>query len=108
MSGFGMASDQKKCRQYSVEYLKYGFVQVPQSQQQPIFLLCEKTFSYEAMKPSRLLDHFKKIHSDKKDKGLGYFQSLCDKMQIQKTVASRFTNSSKQATDVYELLTSLC
>ena len=95
-----MASDQKKkCRQYSVEYLKYGFVQAPQSQQQPMCLLCEKTFSNEAMKPSRLLAHFKKIHPDKKDNSLAYFQTLRDRMQKQKTVTSMFSDSSKQATD---------
>ena len=99
MSNFAMASDQKKtCRQYSVVHLKYGFVQAPQSQQQPMCLLCEKIFSNEAMKPLRLLDHFKKIYSDKKYKGLAYFQSLRDKMQKQKTVTSMFSNSSKQAT----------
>ena len=100
MSSFGMASDQKKkCRQYSIEYLKYGFVQAPQSQQQPMCLLCEKTFFNDAMKPSRLLDHFKKIYPDKKDNSLAYFQSLCDRMQKQKTVTSMFSDRSKQATD---------
>ena len=64
-----------------------------------MYLLCEKTFSNGTMKPSRLLDHFKKIHSDKKDNSLAYFQSLCDRMQKQKTVTSMFSNSSKQATD---------
>ena len=38
----------KKCRQYSMEYLKYGFVSAPQSQQQPMCLLCEKVFSKES------------------------------------------------------------
>ena len=101
MSIFGMASDQKKkkCIQYSVEYLQYGIVQAPQSQQQPMCLLCENTFSNEAMKPSRLLDHFNKIHPDKKDNGLAYFQSLRDRMQKQKTVTSVFSNSSKQVID---------
>ena len=50
----------KKCRQYSVEYLKYGFVSAPHNQYQPICLLYEKVFSNEAMKPSRLLEHLKK------------------------------------------------
>ena len=101
LTSFGMASDQKKkeCRQYSVEYPKHGFVQAPQSQQQPMCLLCEKTFSDEAIKPSRVLDHFKKIHPDKKNNSLAYFQSLRDRMQKRKTVTSMFSNSSKQATD---------
>ena len=62
-------------------------------------LLCEKTLSNEAMKPSRLLDHLKKIHPHKKDNSLAYFLSLCDRMQNQKTVTSMFSNSSKQAPD---------
>ena len=64
-----------------------------------MYLLYEKTFSNEAIKPSRLLNHFKKIHPDKKDKNLAYFQSLRDKIQKQKIVTSIFSNSSKQATD---------
>ena len=96
-----MAPDQKKkkCRQYSVEYLKYGFVQAPRNQQRPMCLLCEKTYSNEAVKPSRVLDHFKKIHPDKKDNSLAYFQSLRDRMEKQKTVTSMFSNSFKQITD---------
>ena len=62
-------------------------------------LLCEKTFSNEAMKPSRLLDHFTKIYPDKKDNSLAYFQSLRNRRQKQKTVTSMFFDSSKQATD---------
>ncbi|XP_037122184.1 protein ZBED8-like [Syngnathus acus] len=68
----------KKCRQYSVEYLKYGFVAAPHNQQQPMCLLCDRVFSNEAMKPSRLLEHLKKMHSDKADKNLAYLQSLRD------------------------------
>ena len=82
-----------------MKYLKYGFVQAPQSQQQPMCLLCEKTFANETMKPLRLLDHFKKVHPDKKDNSLAYFQTLRDRMQKQKTVTGMFSNSSKQATD---------
>ena len=82
-----------------MKYLKYGFVHSPQSQQQLICLLCEKNFSNEAMKPSRLLDYFKKIHPDKKDNSLAYFHSLCHRMQKQKSVTSMFSNSSKQVTD---------
>ena len=60
MSSFGMALDRKKkCTQYSVEYLKYGFVQAHQSQQQSMCSLCEKTFSNEVMKSLRLLNYFR-------------------------------------------------
>ena len=49
-------------------------------------LLCEKTFSNKAKKLSRLSDHFKNIHPDKKDKGLAYFQSFHDKTLKHKTI----------------------
>ena len=58
----------EKWGQYSVEYLKYGFVQSPTNPQQPMCLVCEKNFSNEAMKPSRLLEHLQKIHRDKSGK----------------------------------------
>ena len=58
----------RKCRQYSMEYLKYGFVSAPHSQQQPMCLLCKKMLSNEAMEPSRLFEHLTKMHSDKADK----------------------------------------
>ena len=110
MSIFVMASDQeKKCRQYSVEYWKYGFVQAPQNQQQPMCLLCEKTFSNEAMKPSRLLDYFKKIRSDKKDKGLAYFNHFVIKCKNRKQLLACFLIVLNKLPMVYELLTtSLC
>ena len=89
----------KKCRQYSVEYLKYGFVSAPQNQQQPMCLLCEKVFSNEAMKPSRLLEHLTKKHSDKADKNIAYFQSLREKFQKRKTIGNMFSSTSQQSTD---------
>ena len=89
----------KKCRQYSVEYLKYGFVSAPHSQQQPMYLLCEKVFSNEAMKPSRLLEHLTKMHSDKADKNLAYFQSLRENFQKRKTIGKIFASTSQKSTD---------
>ena len=105
MSSFGMSSDQKKkCRQYSVEYLIYEFVQTPQSQQQPICILCEKNFSNKALK---LLNHFKKVRLDKKDNISAYFQSLRDRMQ--KQLLACFLIVPNKLLMVYELLTtSLC
>ncbi len=44
--------------------------------QQPMCLVCEKNFSNEAMKPSRLLEHLQKIHPDKSGKTLAFFHSL--------------------------------
>ena len=89
----------RKCRQYSVEYLKYGFVSAPHGQQQPMCLLCENVFSNEAMKPSRLLEHLTKKHSDKADKDITYFKSLREKFQKRNTIGNIFFSTSQQSTD---------
>ena len=62
-------------------------------------LLCQKTFSNEAMKPSRLQDHLNKMHSDKKDKNVTYFQELEKKHAAQPTVSKLFSVVSKQDDD---------
>ncbi|KAI6650135.1 SCAN domain-containing protein 3-like [Oopsacas minuta] len=66
----------KKCRQYSIDYLKFGFIASPTNQQLPFCLLCNQVFSNEGMKPSRMCGHLTKKHPDKKDKDLKYFQTL--------------------------------
>ena len=91
-------ASKKKCRQYSVEYLKYWFIQSPTNPQQPMCLVCEKNFSNEAMKPSRLLKHLQKIHLDKSGKTLAFFHSLRDHFLQRKTM-NMFTSSSKNWDD---------
>ena len=75
-----MASDPKKakikCRSYHVEYIKFGFVPSLSNLQLPMCLLCKKTLSNEAMKPSRLKDHLNRIHPDKADKPSKFFQDM--------------------------------
>ena len=88
----------KKCRQYSVEYLKYGFIQSPTNPQQPMCLVCEKNFSNEAMKLYRLLEHLQKIHPNKSGKTLAFFHSLRDQFLKRKTM-NMFTSSSKNSDD---------
>ena len=89
-------ASKKKCRQYSVEYLKYGFIQSPTNLQQPMCLLCEKYFSNEAMKPSR--EHLQTIHPDKAGKTLAFFQSLRDQFLKRKTM-DMFISSLKNSDD---------
>ena len=91
-------ASKKKCRQYSVEYLKYGFIQSPTNPQQPMCFVCEKNFSNEAMKPSRLLEHLQKIHPDKSGKTLAFFHSLWNQFLKRKTL-NTFTSSSKNSDD---------
>jgi len=73
------ANAKKKCRQYSQEYLKFGFVPSFTNETMPMCLLCEKTFSNDAMKPSKMKDHLERIHSDKKNKDLDFFKMLKEK-----------------------------
>ena len=82
-----------------MEYLKYGFVPAPHNQQQPMCLMCDRVFTNEAMKPSRLLDHLTKIHPDKADKSLAYFQSLRYNFQKRNTIGNMFARTSSQSTD---------
>jgi hypothetical protein len=90
-----MDSKKKKCRQYSAEYLKFGFIASPQNVQFPHCLLCDKTFtSNEAMKPSRMKDHLSRVHSDKE---LSYFQHLKAKADKRPNVSDLF---KKRATDL--------
>ena len=91
-------ASKKKCRQYSVEYLKYGFIQSLTNPQQPMCLVCEKNFFNEAMKSSRLLKHLQKIHPDKFGKTLVFFHSLWDQFWKWKTM-NMFTSSSKNSDD---------
>lgn len=89
----------KKCRLYSIEYLKYGFTYSPTNQSLPMCLICQKVFSNEAMKPSRLQEHLNKTHPDRKDKDLSYFQGLEKKYLKQPTISNLFASSSKQEDD---------
>jgi len=85
---------EKKCRQYSIDYLKYGFVASPTNMQQPLCLLCERSFSNEAMKPSRLSEHLTEVHSDKADKSLSFFQGLKLKYENRATVGKLFNKAA--------------
>ena len=56
----------QKCRQYSAEYLKYGYISGPSdnSVQVPVCIVSSKTLSNEVIKPSRLEAYLEKKHSD--------------------------------------------
>ncbi|XP_044747389.1 uncharacterized protein LOC123312268 [Coccinella septempunctata] len=60
-----MAEYKKKCRRYSVDYLKFGFLPSKADKRLPICLLCNKLLSNDSMKPSKLEDHLRRCHPDK-------------------------------------------
>lgn len=89
-------SGKKKCRQYSIEYLKYGVIPSLNNEQLPLCLLCERTFSNEGMKPSRMSDHLKIKHADKANKDVAYFRDLKMKFEKRSTIKGLFTKQSSQ------------
>lgn len=94
-----MSEAKKKRRQYSAEYIKYGFIENTTNPSSPLCILCLKSFSNEAMKPSRLQDHLNKMHPDKKDKNVAYFQDLEKKHNNQPSVSKLFSAAAKQDDD---------
>nr|XP_054592103.1 zinc finger BED domain-containing protein 5-like [Nothobranchius furzeri] len=89
-----MAQNKKKCRQYNVDYLRYGFIPSPTNPQLPMCLLCEQVFSNKAMKPSRLKEHLSKMHPDKASKELNYFQVIKERHSKRGSISSMFARSS--------------
>ena len=61
--------------------------------------LCAWVFTNEAIKLSRLQEHLFKMHVDKKDKDLSYFQILKEKYFKQPTVSNLFESTTKQDDD---------
>lgn len=94
-----MATAKKKCRQYSIDYLKYGFVPSEADKQLPMCLLCNKVLSNDSMKPSKLEDHLKRCHTDKIGKDLKYFQTLKEKYGKRPTMHSMFASTSQSNDD---------
>uniref|UniRef100_A0A5S6R4J9 Protein MEMO1 n=1 Tax=Trichuris muris TaxID=70415 RepID=A0A5S6R4J9_TRIMR len=75
-----MDSPKKKSRQYSTEYLNFSVTCSIANRQLPMRLICEKVFSNEAMKPSRLKERFTRCHPDKRCKDVAYFRPLASMM----------------------------
>ncbi|KFD68115.1 hypothetical protein M514_08498, partial [Trichuris suis] len=77
----------KKCRLYSSEYLQFGFAASPANEHLPMCLLCEKVFSNDTMKPSKLKLHFTRCHPDKNGKDVSYFRALREKLMKRRTLS---------------------
>ena len=71
-------------RKYNTEYIKYSFVP---AEHRGEFLLqcviCMKTLSNSAIKPSLLKHHLESNHSDKDDRDKTYFQRLGENVKRQ-------------------------
>ena len=93
------APSKKKCRQYSTEYLSYGFIPAPQNETRPMCLICMDVLSNDSMKPCKLKIHLEKKHKGKKDKSVEYFKKLRDDFQARKTVSQVFNNKVSKMSD---------
>ena len=93
-----MSQKKKYVRGYFPEYLKFGFIESTTNKQLPMCLLCHKTFSKEAMKPSRLREHLVKTHPNDESKPIEYFQDLYQRFTSRSTITTLFKtqNSSNQ------------
>ncbi|GBP28341.1 Protein FAM200B [Eumeta japonica] len=72
--------------QYSVEYLKFGFLPSKADKRLPTCLLRNKVLSNDSMKPSKLEDHLRSCHPDKIGKD---FQTLKEKYEKRPTVHTK-------------------
>ena len=91
----------KKTRQYSVEFLKFGFIPDEQDERKPFCLLCYKTMSNESMKTGRLEAHLKVRHPNNSNLDLEYFKSLKEKFKNRRKVTTIF--AAQQASHTHAL-----
>ncbi|XP_029637972.1 SCAN domain-containing protein 3-like [Octopus sinensis] len=72
-------------RNYDPAYIKYGFIAIERGGKAlPQCVLCMKSISNAAMKPSLLKRHLETNHMDKKDRDQGYFQRLGENVKRQR------------------------
>ena len=78
----------RKVRQYSSDYLKFGFIPAPHDKALPMCLICKTTLCNEAMKLGRLKSHMTAKHSELQAKPISFFENLRDKSSQQKTITN--------------------
>jgi len=72
-------------RKYNPEYIKYGFIaNLHRGEYLPQCIVCMKTLSNGAMKPSLSKRHLESTHPDKKDKNESYFERLDEHAKMQR------------------------
>ena len=72
-------------RKYSPDYIKYGFIAVQHhGDSLPQCIICMKTLSNAALKPSLLRRHLESNHADKMNRGKSYFERLGENVKRQR------------------------
>jgi len=92
----------KKIRQYSEEYLKFGFIPAVNDVRMPFCLICEQCLSNESMKLGRLEAHLKARHKDHMNSDLSFYKTLKEKFENRTTLKSLFTSRNVTNSRVHE------
>ena len=80
------------------DYLKIGFIEAPHDCRFPMCLLCHQTFSNEAMKYGRILQHLSAKYKDKSTKPLAYFEDLRQKFSTDRVCSNASQNKRRNKT----------
>ena len=83
-------------RQYSDEFLKYGFVKCEQEkgEPRPQCVICSEVLANESLKPSKLKRHLETKHTSLATKPVDYFQRRKEQMKMSEKVPSTYINHS--------------
>jgi len=83
-------------RKYDVNYLKFGFVIKPETQNSenpiPLCVICKETLSNQSMKPSLLKRHKQTKHPETENKPIEFFQRKTEFFKKESNCMTHFTN----------------
>ena len=71
-----MAPTKKICRQYSSEFLQYGFIPSPKNKTKPMCVVCQLEMANESMRSAKLKQHLEKKHPDMASKPIEFFKGF--------------------------------
>ena len=72
-------------RKYSRDYIKYGFTAIQHREESlPQCVICIKTLSNAALKPTLLKRHLESNHADKMNRNKSYFEQLGQNVKRQR------------------------
>ena len=89
-----MSAAKKEVRQYSEDYLQFGFIPSSHDLRIPMCLICQQCLSNEGMKFGRLKKHFESKHPLLIGKPLSYFSSLKEKFTNRSTITKCFVSQT--------------
>ena len=91
------ATSKKKLRNYSEDFLKFGFIPAEHDKSAPFCLICRQCLTNESMKAGRLENHLRAKHPSHASQKLVFFKSLKEKYARRLTVNALFGASSTAA-----------